>query len=141
MINSLFSIIALLRANAEVAVAAGSVTVYGQTTLAVTGDIDDEWAKLMPRPVVLVREAGGLVKDAQGPLGYPRIDVRCYGKEPGGIYDASKLSRVVYEVLQGSRDMARGIAAITLNSGPISGREPDTEWAYNLRTYDVIGEG
>ena len=139
--NPLFSIIEILRANSEVAAEVGSVTINGQTLVAVTGEIDDEWIKLMPRQVVLVREAPGLPKDDQGPLGYPRIDVRCYGKEPGGVYEASKLSLVVYSVLQGSRDMARGIAAITLNSGPTPGREPDTEWAYNLRTYDVLAEG
>ena len=78
--NPLFSIIEILRANADVATAAGSVTVYGQTLVAVTGEIDGEWAKLMPRQVVLVREAGGLNKDSQSPLGYPRFDVRCYGR-------------------------------------------------------------
>ena len=49
-INALSSIIALLRADTEAATAVGSVTVYGQTLPAVTGDIDDEWAKLMPAP-------------------------------------------------------------------------------------------
>ena len=56
---------------------------------------------------------------------------------------ASELSRVVYEVLQGSRDMARGNRGYhaqlwpdTLDESPIP--EP---FAYNLRTYDVLAEG
>ena len=49
-INALASMIALLRADTEVAAAVGSVTVYGQTLAAITGEIDDEWAKLMKPP-------------------------------------------------------------------------------------------
>ena len=37
----------------------GSVTVYRHTVVAITGEIDNEWAKSMPRRMVLVREAGG----------------------------------------------------------------------------------
>ena len=81
-VNALASIIALLRADTEAAAAAGSVTVYGETLPAVTGDIDGEWAKLMPRRVVLVREAGGLPKTGISTLSWPRFDVRCYGGEP-----------------------------------------------------------
>ena len=140
-VNALSAVVALLRADAVVAAAVGNVTVYGQSVPAITGEIDDKWDALMPRRVVLVREAGGLAKDELSPLGYPRIDVRCYGKDPGGVWDASELSRVVYEQLQGAQDKVEGIGAITMAAGPTSGREPDTEWAYNLRTYDVLGEG
>ena len=140
-INALSSMIALLRADSAVAAATGSVTLYGETLPAITGDIDDEWAKLMPRRMVLVREAGGLPKTERGPLSWPRFDVRCYGKDPGGVWDASELSRQIFDRLFGKHNMATGLASITLNAGPTPGRETDTGWAYNLRTYDVLQGG
>ena len=140
-INALKSMVDLLRADSEVAAATGSVTLYGETLTAITGDIDDEWAKLMPRRMVLVREAGGLAKTERGPLSWPRFDVRCYGKDPGGVWDASDLSQKIFDRLFGKHNMAAGLVAITLNAGPIPGRETDTGWAYNLRTYDVLQGG
>ena len=140
-LNALSSIITLLRADTEAAAAAGSVTVYGATLPAVTGDIDGEWAKLMPRRMVLVREAGGLPKTEVGPLSWPRFDVRCYGKDPGGVWDASELSREIFDRLYGSVNRVAGLVAVTLNAGPTPGRESDTGWAYNLRTYDVLQGG
>ena len=107
-LNALSSIITLLRADTEAAAAAGSVTVYGATLPAVTGDIDGEWAKLMPRRMVLVREAGGLPKTEVGPLSWPRFDVRCYGKDPGGVWDASELSREIFDRLYGSVNRVAG---------------------------------
>ena len=140
-INALSSIIALLRADTEAAAAAGPVEVYGQKLPAITGDIDSEWAKLMPRRMVLVREAGGLAKTEIGPLSWPRFDVRCYGADPGGVWDAAELSREIFDRLYGNGNRVTGLVAITLNAGPTPGRETDTGWAYNLRTYDVLQGG
>ena len=140
-INALASMISLLRSDTAAAAATGSVTLYGETLPAITGDIDDEWAKLMPRRMVLVREAGGLPKTERGPLSWPRFDVRCYGKDPGGVWDASELSRLIFDRLFGQHNMVTGLVAITLNAGPTPGRESDTGWAYNLRTYDVLQGG
>ena len=140
-VNALHSMIALLRADTVVKAEVGSVTVYRQTLVAITGEIDNEWAKLMPRRIVLIREAGGLAKTERGPLSWPRFDVRCYGKEPGGTGDASELSRIIYDRLFARHNMVTGLVAVTLNAGPTPGREPDTGWAYNLRTYDVLQGG
>ena len=95
----------------------------------------------MPRRMVLVREAGGLPKIGISTLSWPRFDVRCYGKDPGGVWDASELSQQIFDRLFGRHNMVAGLVAITLNAGPTSGREPDTGWAYNLRTYDVLQGG
>ena len=140
-INALSSMVSLLRADTVVSAEVGSVTVYRQTMPAITGEIDGEWTKLMPRRMVLIREAGGLPKTEAGPLSWPRFDVRCYGKEPGGVWDASELSRIVYDRLFGNGNRVTGLVAITLNAGPTPGRESDTGWAYNLRTYDVLQGG
>ena len=140
-LNTLASMVDLLRADSVVAAEVGSVTIYGQALTAITGDIDDEWAKLMPRRMVLVREAGGLPKTERGPLSWPRFDVRCYGKDPGGVWDASDLSHKIFDRLFGQHNMVTGLVAITLNAGPTPGREIDTGWAYNLRTYDVLQGG
>ena len=140
-INALSSMIALLRADTVVTAEVGSVTIYRQTLPAITGEIDGEWAKLMPRRMVLIREAGGLEKTSVGPLSWPRFDVRCYGKEPGGVWDASELSRIIFDRLFARHNMVTGLVAITLNAGPTPGREADTGWAYNLRTYDVLQGG
>ena len=140
-INALSSMIALLRADTEVAAAAGEVTVYGHRLVAITGEIDKEWSRSMPGRMVLVREAGGLPKTEVGPLSWPRFDIRCYGGEPGGMWDASELSRIVYDRLFARHNMVTGLVAITLNAGPTPGREADTGWAYNMRTYDVLQGG
>ena len=139
--NPLQALLDMLRADPVVAHAVGEVVVYGQAVLAITGEIDDEWAKLMPRRMVLIREAGGLPKTGVGPLSWPRFDVRCYGNDPGGVWDASELSRLIARRLFGRHNMVTGLVAITLNAGPIPGREPDTGWVYNMRTYDVLQGG
>ena len=139
--NPLQSLMEMMRADPVVAHAVGEVTVYGRTMVAITGEIDDEWSKLMPRRMVLVREAGGLAKTERGPLSWPRFDVRCYGADPGGVWDSSELSRLIANRLFGRHNMVTGLVAVTLNAGPTPGREPDTGWAYSLRTYDVLQGG
>ena len=117
-INALSSMIALLRADTVVTAEVGSVTVYRQTLPAITGEIDKDWAQLMPRRMVLVREAGGLEKTGVGPLSWPRFDVRCYGKGARrAVWDASELSCIIYERLFARHNMATGLVAITLNAG------------------------
>ena len=139
--SPLKAIIDMLKADPVVVHAVGEITVYGETVPAITGDLDEAWAKSMPRRMVLVREVGGLPKTQPGPLSWPRFDVRCYGADPGGIWDASELSRQIFNRLFGKVNRASGVVAVTLNAGPTSGREPDTGWAYNLRTYDVLRGG
>ena len=135
--NPLLSLVDMLKADPVVQRAVGEATVYGQTLTAIVGEIDGEWAKLMPRRVVLVSEAGGQGQTSLG-LGWPRFDILCYGAEPGGSWDASELSRLVFNRLFARHNMVAGLVAITLNAGPTPGRESDTQWAYNLRTYDVL---
>ena len=139
--NPLQAIIDLLKADPVVLHAVGEITVYGQTVPAITGEIDSEWAKAMPRRVVLVREVGGLAKTGVGPLSWPRFDVRCYGADPGGAWDASELSHQIFNRLFGKVNRVAGVVAVTLNAGPTSGREPDTGWAYSMSTYDVLRGG
>ena len=139
--NPLQSLMDMMRADPVVAHAIGEVEVYGQTMVAITGEIDEEWAKCMPRRLVLVREVGGLPKTERGPLSWPRFDVRCYGADPGGVWDSSELSRLIANRMFAQHNMVTGVVAITLNAGPTSGREMDTGWAYNLRTYDVLQGG
>ena len=139
--NPLQALIDLLRADPVVAHAVGEVVINGQTLPAITGDIDDAWAEHMPRRMVLVREAGGLPKTDVGPLSWPRFDVRCYGADPGGVWDASELSRLIDSRLFGKVNRAAGIVAVTFSAGPTPGRESDTGWVYNLRTYDVLQGG
>ena len=139
MNNPLLSLTIMLQADPVVAQAVGEVEVYGQTFPAITGgEIDREWAKHMPRRMVLVSEAGGQGQTSVGPLSRPSFDVRCYGKDPGGVWDASELSRTIFDRLFARHNMVTGLVAITLASGPTSDREPDTGWAYNLRTYNVL---
>ena len=135
-------IIATLKADSVVTAAVGNVTVYGQTVPAIIGgEIDDEWAKLMPRRLVIVRSAGGTREPDNTPRIDARIDIRCYGKDPGGMQDAEDLSVIIYEQLHGKQDLPAGLGAIVMSAGPTPGRDPDDEWPYNLRTYEVLAEG
>ena len=133
--NPLQSLVDVLRADPVVREAVGKVTVYGQTIVAVTGELDKEWAKFMPRRLILVQEAGGLAKTEIGPLSWPRFALFSYGS---GTWEASELSRLISNRLFGQHNMVTGLVAITQLSGPIPGREDDTGWAWNLRTYDVL---
>ena len=139
--NPLAAIIDMLKSDSVVVHAVGEITIHGETMPAITGEIDDEWATHLPRRMILVREAGGLPRAGAGPLSWPRFDVRCYGADPGGVWDASELSRQVFNRLFGKANRVSGIVAVTLNAGPTPGREPGTGWAYNLRTYDVLQGG
>ena len=138
MDNPLFGLVDMLRNDVVVRHFVGEVTVYDQTLPAITVEIDSEWGRHMPRRMVLVSEAGGLGQTGIGPLSWPRFDVRCYGAEPGASWDASELSRQVFNRLFGRHNMVAGLVAITQLAGPIPGRELDTGWAYTLRTYDVL---
>ena len=139
--SPLKAIIDMLKADPVVVHAVGEIMVYGKTVPAITGEIDREWAKSMPRRMVLVREVGGLPKTEPGPLSWPRFDVRSYGEDPGGIWDSSELGRQISNRLFGKVNRATGIVAVTLAAGPTSGREPDTGWAYSMSTYDVLRGG
>ena len=134
-INPYAALIDLLKADPVVVNAVGEVVVHGQTVPAITGNIDDAWAKLMPRRVVLVLEAGGLPRTGVGPLSWPRFDIRCYGAD---VLDSSELSRLLSDRLFGKVNRAAGVVAITLNAGPTVGREFDTGWAYALTTWDML---
>ena len=139
--NPITTLVNLLRADADVAAAAGTITVYGQKVVAVVaGDIDDQVAALMPRRLVLVEEAGGTRPEDQTPRSYPRVDVTCYGAARGGAYDASMLSWVVYHALQGAQDRRCGLGAVTMEAGPHSGRDGTLKAAINVRTYRLLAE-
>ena len=140
-VNVPAAIIGMLGEDSVAIAEAGSVTVYGQSLPAITGEMDDEWAALMPRRMVLVMDGGGLPNVTKNSLAYPRFDVRCYGAEPGGRYDSRELSDRIDECIFGAHDRVRGIVSITQAAGPTPGREPDTEWAFTLRTYDVLAGG
>ena len=135
--SPLKAIVDLLRNDPVVVHAVGVVVVYGQTVPAITGEIDGEWAKLMPRRIVLVREAGGLPRDDVGPLSWPRFDIRCYG---GGALDASNLSHQIFGRLFGKVNRATGVVSITLSSGPTGGRESRTGWPFCDRSYQLLAD-
>ena len=125
----------MLTADPIVLHAVGEITIYGETMAAITGEIDDEVARLMPRRLVLVQEAGERPRTGVGPLSWPRFDVRSYGV---GAWDASELSYRVDARLFGKVNRASGVVAVTLAAGPTSGHEPDTGWAWTSREYDVL---
>ena len=85
-------------------------------------------ADVAPAPDGLVIGAGGLPNTTLNSLSYPRFDLRCYGKEPGGRYDSDELSRIIDEQLFGSHDRVRGIIAVTQSAGPTQvGKDPDDQ--------------
>ena len=138
MDNPLFALIKMLRADVVVRHVVGEAEVYGQATTAIVGEIDGEWASLMPRRLILVSEAGGLAQASVGALARPSFDVACYGKDS---WDASELSRMIFRRLFGRHNAVAGLIAITQLAGPTPGRDEDTQWAYNRRTYEVLSGG
>ena len=143
--NPITAVVDLLRSLPEVAEAVGSVSLYGESVpFIVGGEIEDQMVELMPRRMILVMSAGGRRRAMTTPLFHARIDIRSYGKDPGGAYDASELSLVVHEHLQsrGRTVVNRSlILSATLVGGPVPGREGGSGqpgWPFDLRTYEVL---
>ena len=136
------TLVQLLRSIPEVATAVGSVELHGQRVpFILGGEIEGEALELMPRKCVLITENGGSRDASPTPLFKANLDIRCFGVDPGGAFEASELSLAVHSAIQ-SRGRTRVnstlILSITQIAGPIPNRETYSRWPFNLRTYEVL---
>lgn len=96
--------------------------------------------KSMPAATILFIGSGGgsLLGASYLELAEPRIDAFCYGSTP---YQAALVSRNLTPLL---RQMKRNVKAGALlhwahpSGGPISSREPGTEWPVCWSAYSVL---
>jgi len=95
----------------------------------------------MPQPTVVVRRSGGGVLVGAGSylsVHDERIDINAYGSTPG---EAAKVSSAVFAALKSLR---RQVSDETLvhwaipEMAPMSLRDPDTEWPYEVSSWQVL---
>lgn len=108
------------------------------------GELPATEASAMPRTAVVLSYAGGSPELGLARLTRPRIDVRCYGTLP---LDAQRLSwevhaslklmirRVVAASSSGERSLIHGV---TPAGGPVYLRDPQGDWPFVFRSYDVV---
>lgn len=127
------AIVAFLRADAEVSALVGT-RVFG-------GELPDAESVSMPRKAAVVSAIGspaGVGTRSLVEAGTVRMDVRSYGETP---YEAIRVHWAVYEAL---KHMSRTVQDGTLlhdaviEGGPLSLRDPDTDWPFALGSYRVL---
>lgn len=95
-------------------------------------------AQHMPRACLVVRFAGGVGPPYGVALMTPRVDVWHYGSSPS---QAQELWRRVYTALNAmSREVQNGtlLHAAQESMGPMSTREPDTDWPVVLESWQIL---
>jgi hypothetical protein len=99
--------------------------------------LPDDEATSMPRPCVVVTEAGGYTDDLPEEMDRARLDVRSYGATPDQAKTVAILVRRRMREL--SRSVRNGIviSAPSRVGGYIPYREPIGDWPAFLRSYLV----
>lgn len=91
----------------------------------------------MPRASIVLRSAGGPSNRGTLTLEDLRIDMRCYGAT---AFEANRLYRTAYTALRFGQRIVQGdtlVHSATPESGPISLREPELEWPFELSSWRV----
>ena len=131
--NPLAAIVALLRADTDVAALVGT-RVFG-------GELPQSQASAMPRhAVVLTLSGGGSLgpgANSYVPWTVNRMDMRCYGRDPLEAWTLYEAVDAVMRNLRRETSASTLIHDATISGGPISNRDNDTDWPYVLSVYDV----
>ena len=104
-------------------------------------ELPEAQAQFMPRPAVVVTQSGGGTI-GPGARSYAqwdvtRMDVRCYGGNPG---EASDVHRTVHRSIKQMErtQLDRGVLMnASISGGPVSGRDPDTKWPFVWISWEV----
>lgn len=136
--NVLSAIRAVLRADGAVTALVPAAQIYA-------GSMPGEEAALQPRPAIVITRAGGFPVRGHAQLARPRLDVRCYGATE---FQADYIGETVYGRLKAlsRRRVTAAAPAITPTlvhsveeaGGPSDLRDPDGDWPFQLRTYEVL---
>ena len=100
-------------------------------------EVPSKEAKNMPRACTLVKTAGGVAQDFVT-IGRTRIDVRTFGETP---YQARTEYLKVYDLLKSAKAQAMDdvwFLSAVMESGPLSMRDPDTQWPYVMSIWNVM---
>lgn len=130
--DAVAALVAFLKQDVELQGLLGTRVYGGELPASVTGS--------MPTEAVVVSPAGGLgvIGSAYQEYGDVRLDVNCYGSTPN---KAHEIWRCVHPLL---KQMQRTSVSGTLlhwakpAGGPLSLRDPDTDWPYNFSSWQVL---
>lgn len=136
--NVISAVRALLRAEAAVTALVPAAQIYA-------GTMPREEIPQQPRPAIIVRRAGGFPVRGHMKIARPRIQIRAYGATE---FQADFIGETVYEVLKAisRRRVTAAAPAITPTlihaideaGGPTNERDPDGDWPFQLRLYEVL---
>jgi len=128
--NPLAALAGYLRAIPELQAACGA-RVFAQA-------LPGQEAPQMPRTAVVLRSSGGPGTPRNLPLLYVRLDAVSYGRT---YLEADNLGWVVHAALNGLDRVETGgtlLHALVSAGGPISVRDPDTEWPQVVSTWTLM---
>lgn len=116
-------------------------------------ELPEKEAQQQARAAIVITESGGGTigpgAESYADWENTRMDILCFGKDP---YEASNLQRTVTVVLKRmertvvrwtfkvngvSTQMETVLVDATITGGPISGRDPDTDWPFCFASYNV----
>lgn len=126
MVDGILAVIAFLKSDVGVSAVAGD-RIYGIEVP--KAEIDN-----MPRQTTVIRASGGSQARDYIPVSTIRIDVFSYGETHS---KAAALDLAIYDAMKSLRRTVTGSALIhnaESNAGPISLRDPTTNWPYMLRS-------
>lgn len=108
------------------------------------GELPEKESAAQPRAAVLIQPAGGFGENGYAQIARPRVDVKCYATTP---HEGYILSATVHDALkQLQRKVAAagagGTKALVHSATPVGGpnsfREPDGQWPFTMRTYELL---
>jgi hypothetical protein len=136
--NVLSAVRAALRAEASVTALVPAAQIYA-------GSMSREEVASQPRPAIIVRRAGGFPMGGHVQIARPRVDVLAYGTTE---FQADFIGETVYAFLKAltRKRVTSAAPAITPTlvhsvseaGGPTNHRDPDGDWPFQLRTYEVL---
>ena len=112
-------------------------------------ELPEKEAQQQARAAIVITESGGGTigpgAESYADWENTRMDILCFGKDP---YEASNLQRTVNVVLKRmermvvtwmfeGKEMETVLVDATITGGPISGRDPDTDWPFCFASYNV----
>ena len=89
-------------------------------------------------PCIVVTASGGISPDWYVPVSNVRFDIKCYGNT---IIQCQNVDLAVYAAMKyADRERAGGslLFSARQESGPFTLRDPDADWPYRLRVYNVM---
>ena len=102
------------------------------------GELPRDQMHYLPRKCLVLLPSPTSGAGGYAPLDFTNVDTYCYGASHIEAYD---IDLEVYRVIKNiNRESASDmiIYSATMTSGPVIARDPESDWPYVMRTYNVL---